>query len=138
MSDRKPHKCPVCNGHGQIQRIHSQPTSTSCNPEFHTCPACKGECVLWDPVGAQHAAPGLEERVAALEKVAHPQGVLTDPELTEALKRWNEERKMVKHDPNQVLRDLLNPSIDPGFMLPPPYDFRPRVYCGRVWSGLVC
>lgn len=131
VSERKPHVCPVCQGHGQIQRIHPQPTSTSCNPEFYTCPACKGACVLWDPDKA------LEERVAALEKVAHPQGILTDPELTEALKRWNEERKMTAPAPTNIFRqpfDFLNPGPMPYDLCP---DVRPRVYCGRI-SGLVC
>ena len=35
-----PHKCPVCEAKGGVV-----------NPwgKVETCPACKGECVLWEP-----------------------------------------------------------------------------------------
>lgn len=93
MSDRKPHLCPACLGYTQIQAPPSMP-STACQPTLMACPTCKGAGVLWDP-----APSDLEQRVAALEKVAHPQAVLADPELTEALKRYNEDRKMLRPSP---------------------------------------
>lgn len=82
-------------------------------------PTCKGEGVLWGPKD-----PSLEQRVAALEKVAHPQAVLADPELTEALKRYNEDRKRFKPT---GLMELLNPLPSAGDAL------TVRCWSGRPW-----
>jgi DnaJ-class molecular chaperone len=38
-----PHKCPVCNGEGDVLDAMD---NTSSNPR-KVCPACNGVCVLW-------------------------------------------------------------------------------------------
>lgn len=129
MSDRKPHLCPACKGYTQISNpaLVSGIVTTAVPSQFITCPTCKGAGVLWDPSTELRAGPDLEARVAALEKVAHPQGVLTDPELTEALKRYNEDRKMTgpKFPPFPPILDRRDD-----------YDFRPRVICGLAFPGI--
>jgi hypothetical protein len=43
---RVPHKCPVCDGEGRIP----SPMATGTGNATRACPACKGECVVWDEV----------------------------------------------------------------------------------------
>lgn len=113
MSDRKPHLCPACQGYCRILDRNPLCQTGSSTPLIE-CPTCKGAGVLWDPFdGAQgRPAADLEARVAALEKVAHPQGVFTDPELTEALKKWNEDRKMLRPGYRGGLLDLFPPLLE--------------------------
>lgn len=126
MNERKPHVCPVCQGYGQIQRPPAA-LGTGAATDLMACPACKGACVLWDP---QPVDASLEKRVADLEKVAHPQGILTDPELTEAIKRWNEAQKMkAPYTPPNPFTPGLSPDSIVDLL-------RPRICCGLAFPGM--
>lgn len=106
--DREPHLCPACMGYCRILDRNPLCQTGNSTPLIE-CPTCEGYGVLWDP-----ALVDLEARVAALEKVAHPQAVLADPELTEALKRYNEDRKMLRpgNGIGKVFADLFPPLME--------------------------
>lgn len=40
-----PHKCPVCDGIGRVQRD----ATTTDGDGTALCPACDGKCVVWSP-----------------------------------------------------------------------------------------
>lgn len=50
-TDRKPHKCPVCDGTGLVSKpvgmAGDQTTWVTDNVEPHQCHACIGSGVLW-------------------------------------------------------------------------------------------
>jgi len=56
----KPHKCPVCEGHGTVSRppnvAGDQETWTSSDLRFYDCPACNGTGLVWEP-DASHIQP---------------------------------------------------------------------------------
>lgn len=52
MTDKKPHKCPVCNGTGLVHNgfynsIVQGQVTTDATPE--TCKTCNGQGIVWNP-----------------------------------------------------------------------------------------
>lgn len=49
----RPHRCPVCDGHGTVSRppniAGDQPCWSSSDLRPWPCPACEGQGVLWEP-----------------------------------------------------------------------------------------
>jgi hypothetical protein len=51
----KPHKCPVCEGAGEVP--DAQVGIGTAVTTFAACPACNGKCVVWEP---ELAIPKIE------------------------------------------------------------------------------
>lgn len=45
ISIKKPHKCPVCYGHGHDKALHSSDINFLCHGS--PCKACEGKGILW-------------------------------------------------------------------------------------------
>jgi len=50
--DKQPFTCPVCCGHGTVQKppwvAGDQQTWSSGHTGWYTCPACTGEGIVWN------------------------------------------------------------------------------------------
>lgn len=62
-SHRCPHRCPVCNGAGRVDRmLYEMRASAGTNIEMVRCLSCGGTGVVW------HDAPVVDEYVHKLPK----------------------------------------------------------------------
>ncbi len=72
----QPHKCPVCEGGGEVNRIIYDPTAMY----YERCPcrACTGTGVIWEPSGAAHVS---FEIVYGLDRTTtfDPSRIMIDP-----------------------------------------------------------